>query len=119
MKYRVFPLSSFAPKGSKTSILIFVSFAIVLTISGLNCGSERTHVTFSCSITSLISASCSAPGKTSVLTVNAPIIFTSNLFSKYWYASWNTTTLASLLISDFTCLIRLSISFKAFLEFDL
>ena len=59
-----------------------MSLAIVSTMSGLNCGSERTHVTFSCSITSLISAS-SAPGKTSVFTVNAPIIFTLNLFSKY------------------------------------
>ena len=75
-KYRFFPLVKVAPKGSKTPIFIFVSFAIVSTMSGLNCGSESTHVTFSCSITSLISASCSAPGKTSVFTVNAPIIFT-------------------------------------------
>ena len=53
-------------------------------ISGLNCGSEKTQVTFSCSIISLISDNWSAPGRTSVFTVNAPKTFTLNLFSKYW-----------------------------------
>ena len=53
-------------------------------IFGLNCGSENTQATLSCSIISLISANCSAPGITSVLTVKAPNILTLNLFSKYW-----------------------------------
>ena len=35
------------------------------------------------SIISLISVNCSAPGITSVFTVNAPNTLTSNLFSKY------------------------------------
>ena len=53
-------------------------------ILGLNWGSENTQATLSCSITSLISANCSAPGNTSVFTVKAPNILTLNLSSKYW-----------------------------------
>ena len=75
------PLSKLAPKGSKTPVLIPVSLAIDLIISGLNCGSENIQFTFSCSITSLISANCSAPGKTSGFTVNAPKSFIPNLSS--------------------------------------
>ena len=76
-------MSRVAPNGSKTPVLIFVSFAMINYNSGLNCGSENRQFTFSCSITSLISDNCSAPGKTSGFTVNAPRIFTPNLFSKY------------------------------------
>ena len=83
-KYNVFPGVKVAPNGSITPVLILVSFATAFIISGLNWGSENTQVTFSCSIISLISANCSAPGNTSVLTVKAPKTFTSNLFSKYW-----------------------------------
>ena len=77
------PLSMVAPRGSNTPVLILVSFAIVFIIDGLNCGSEKIQLTFSCSITSLISANCSAPGNTSVLTVKAPRTLIPNLFSKY------------------------------------
>ena len=67
-KYKPLPGFKVAPKGSSTPVLIFVSFATALIISGLNCGSEKTQVTFSCSIISLISDNCSAPGRTSVFT---------------------------------------------------
>ena len=83
-KYKSLPGLSVAPNGSITPVLIFISFATALIISGLNWGSENTQLTLSCSIISLISANCSAPGNTSVLTVKAPKTFTSNLFSKYW-----------------------------------
>ena len=83
-EYIFLPLSKLAPRGSSTPVLILVSFAIVLIIAGLNCGSEKIQLTFSCSITSLISDYCSAPGKTSVLTVRAPNTIIPNLFSKYW-----------------------------------
>ena len=78
------PLSKVAPRGSKTPVLILVSFAIDFIIAGLNWGSEKRQFTFSCSITSLISDNCSAPGKTSGLTVKAPKTLMPNLFSKYW-----------------------------------
>ena len=83
-KYKFLPGVKVAPNGSSTPVLIFISFATALMMSGLNWGSENTHVTLSCSIISLISFNCSAPGKTSVFTVNAPRTFTLNLFSKYW-----------------------------------
>ena len=82
-KYKSLPGSRVAPNGSKTPVLIFISLATAFIISGLNWGSENTHVTLSCSIISLISESCSAPGNTSVLTVKAPSTFTPNLLSKY------------------------------------
>ena len=63
-----------APNGSKTPVLIFISFATALMIFGLNCGSENTQATLSCSIISLISANCSAPGITSVFTVNTDVM---------------------------------------------
>ena len=83
-KYKVFPGVKVAPNGSKTPVLIFISFATALIMSGLNWGSENTQLTLSCSIISLISDNYSAPGNTSVFTVKAPKTFTSNLFSKYW-----------------------------------
>ena len=83
-KYNPFPGVKVAPNGSTIPVLIFISFATALMMSGLNWGSENTQATLSCSITSLISESCSAPGNTSVLTVKAPNIFTLNLYSKYW-----------------------------------
>ena len=119
MKYKSLPGSRVAPNGSITPVAIFVSFATALIISGLNWGSENTQLTLSCSITSLISASCSAPGITSVLTVNAPRILMPNLFSKYWYASWKTMDLKSLFNSDFTFLVSLSKSLCAFFRFAL
>ena len=73
-----------APNGSKTPVLTSMSLATALIISGLNWGSEKIQVTLSCSIISLISDNCSAPGNTSVFTVNAPNILTLNLYSKYW-----------------------------------
>ena len=82
-KYKSLPGLSVAPNGSITPVAILVSFATALIISGLNCGSEKIQLTLSCSITSLISANCSAPVITSVFTVNAPRIFIPNLFSKY------------------------------------
>ena len=54
-KYNVFPGFNVAPRGSTTPVLIFMSFATALIISGLNWGSENTQATLSCSITSLIS----------------------------------------------------------------
>ena len=95
--YIPFPLSNVAPSGSKTPVLILVSFAIDFIIAGLNWGSENKQFTFSCSITSLISDNCWAPGKISGFTVKAPKTFIPNLFSKYLYASWNTTNLKSFL----------------------
>ena len=83
-KYKPLPGSRVAPNGSKTPVLMSISLATALIISGLNWGSENIQLTLSCSIISLISANCSAPGSTSVLTVKAPKTFTSNLFSKYW-----------------------------------
>ena len=65
-KYKSLPGFKVAPKGSTTPVFISMSFATALMISGLNCGSENTQATLSCSIISLISANCSAPGITSV-----------------------------------------------------
>ena len=107
-------MSKVAPSGSKTPVLILVSFAIDFIIAGLNWGSENKQFTFSCSITSLISDNCSAPGKISGFTVKAPKTFIPNLFSKYWYASWNTTNLKSFLRSALIFLVKLSNSDCAF-----
>ena len=82
-KYKSLPGSRVAPSGSMTPVATLVSFATALIMSGLNCGSENIQLTLSCSITSLISANCSAPGITSVFTVNAPRILIPNLSSKY------------------------------------
>ena len=57
-KYKSLPGLRVAPKGSKTPVFIFISFATALIMSGLNWGSENTHVTLSCSIISLISDNC-------------------------------------------------------------
>ena len=45
LKYKSFPGSNVAPNGSTTPVLIFISFATALIISGLNWGSENTHAT--------------------------------------------------------------------------
>ena len=74
----------FAPKGSKTPVLMLVSSAIVEIILGLNCGSEKIHFIPLSLITSCMSAICLAPGKTSVFNVSAPAALTPNLYSKYW-----------------------------------
>ena len=110
-KYKSLPGLRVAPNGSKTPVLMSISLATAFIISGLNCGAENIQVTLSCSIISLISDSCSAPGSTSVFTVNAPNTFTLNLFSKYWYASWKTIDLKSLFNSEFTFFISTSMSF--------